>query len=985
MLRSSDLLQTYARILQRLISAEAVSIFLPATSDRSCSPLLIHEGPGSPLPHLENAEAAEDFIRDLEPQQDVQDWVTNPTRLSHHQVEGGWLVGVPSPQILTALSHLDDDGSTAGRRQVDRSVSSPPEAAVRVWLGLRLRAGKLPPGPADLSADDDPSSWWSWLFGLGGALAWHAQRLAAALQDPVSQLPARAGFQVQLAEAIQQAQEQQCSLALLFINPDDFTVVNERFGREIGNQVIREVATRLRTVLRSSDLVGRYGGAVFAAALLDTSEQGAASVLTKLRQELSEKPYRNSSVRLGFSFGIAAFTPISGPGAGEFSSEDESLELIRRADQALVTARETRGDGSLFTQATLSGEGAPHLDRLSGIFTANLAKDYRNMLLLWDTVTIVTTANSFEGLAGHVAERLFTTFKADQVGVLATDGDDGLRLVESRARLPRVVPPDQMTPTFELDEGKLKLLEEARRTGRSAGGRMAEEGPEHDRFAYAFPLVARGRCLGCLYLEGDEGWLNLDNSDLIFLRALSSHVAVAFDRALLAQRERQRQEQEKRHLRAELQHLRQALQEAKLVYRSPQMEALLETLSRAARTDATVLITGESGTGKELVAQTLHELSQRSQAPLVIVDCAAIAHSLIESELFGHRKGAYTGAQQGAMGRLAEAHEGTILLDEVGELPLEVQSKLLRFVQEKQLTPVGGVRPRTVDVRVIAATNRDLEAESNAGKFRQDLFYRLNVVRIQVPALRERPDDILFLANHFLKRFSIQYQKGLHSLSREAEQAMVAYPWPGNVRELENRLRQAVILSDSPIIEAGDLSLNPQPVEKPPVPVAAAVEPPSPTASWNSDPDALWVAFQQGLKNLVSATLEEPAPAAFPLGRWLSEDLILEADQAASGVKSLGAEILGIAETTFRRRWLRLVELKESGLLNRSDSWEDLLSLISSIIEVHGGSGEDLLQTTRRRLLQEVREQLDGNVRLGAGLMGVSEPTLRRWMAESEG
>ena len=239
------------------------------------------------------------------------------------------------------------------------------------------------------------------------------------------------------------------------------------------------------------------------------------------------------------------------------------------------------------------------------------------------------------------------------------------------------------------------------------------------------------------------------------------------------------------------------------------MNELLSRARRVAATDTTVLITGESGTGKERLAQTVHQLSARRAKPFVIVDCGAIPATLIDSELFGHERGAFTGAQQRSLGRLAQADGGTVLLDEIGELPLDVQSRLLRFVQEKTISMVGGTRARTVDVRIIAATNRRLEDEVRAGRFREDLFYRLNVVRLHIPPLRERPDDVRLLAEHFARSFAAEQRKPVPGSRPRPRRACSAHAWPGNVRELQNVILQAVVLSEGDRLEVADLSLPP--------------------------------------------------------------------------------------------------------------------------------------------------------------------------------
>jgi formate hydrogenlyase transcriptional activator len=222
----------------------------------------------------------------------------------------------------------------------------------------------------------------------------------------------------------------------------------------------------------------------------------------------------------------------------------------------------------------------------------------------------------------------------------------------------------------------------------------------------------------------------------------------------------------------------------------------LQQVAQVGPTDATVLITGETGTGKELIARRLHAVSARRQRALVVVNCAALPASLVESELFGHERGAFTGALQRRLGRFELAHGGTIFLDEVGELPLEVQAKLLRVLQEREVDRVGGTSPVKVDVRVIAATNQPLERLVAEGRFRADLFYRLNVYRLALPALRERREDIWLLADHFVRRFRARFAKAVRSIDEGSMERLLGYEWPGNVRELEHAIERAVLLAE---------------------------------------------------------------------------------------------------------------------------------------------------------------------------------------------
>ena len=244
----------------------------------------------------------------------------------------------------------------------------------------------------------------------------------------------------------------------------------------------------------------------------------------------------------------------------------------------------------------------------------------------------------------------------------------------------------------------------------------------------------------------------------------------------------------------------------KMIGRSPVLVGVLALIDRVAQSSCTVLVTGESGTGKEVVVTALHEASPRKGAPLVTVNCGAIPEALLESELFGHARGAFTGAHAARQGRVAAAEGGTLFLDEVGELPLALQVKLLRLLQQREYSPVGDNRTLKCDIRVVAATNRDLAKDVAAGRFREDLFYRLNVIHVELPALRDRPDDVELLAVHFLKVCAERAGRiDLTGLAPDAIEALKSYDWPGNIRALENAIERAVLLAPGPLLSRADL------------------------------------------------------------------------------------------------------------------------------------------------------------------------------------
>ena len=313
---------------------------------------------------------------------------------------------------------------------------------------------------------------------------------------------------------------------------------------------------------------------------------------------------------------------------------------------------------------------------------------------------------------------------------------------------------------------------------------------------------------------------------------------------------------------------------AGLVGKSAAMQAVYVVIEKVAPARTTVLITGESGTGKELVARALHARSTRAEGPFTPVNCGAIPEGLIESELFGHVKGAFTGAQDARPGLFAAASGGTLFLDEIGELPLGLQVKLLRAIQERRIRPVGAHEDVELDVRLVAATNRSLTEEVRAGRFREDLYYRLNVVQIRVPPLRERREDVLPLAEHFLRRFGAEQGRGILRLSKEAKRRLDAYPFQGNVRELENVIERAVALSSGNEVTVDEL----------PAPLRLASLP-------------------------TGGVPEGELPAGFSLEAHLTEIERLLMDRAlvdARGVKKDAAARLGLTFRQFRHRAKKL-------------------------------------------------------------------------------
>jgi len=314
------------------------------------------------------------------------------------------------------------------------------------------------------------------------------------------------------------------------------------------------------------------------------------------------------------------------------------------------------------------------------------------------------------------------------------------------------------------------------------------------RQVLAGPMIAFGRATGAVWVEAAAA-ATLDQGHLRLLLVIAALAAVAREES----RETAWLQESKERLQAEIN------LEHNMVGRSQAMRTVFDRIARVAQTDATVLIRGESGTGKELVARAVHRNSARATRPFVAINCAALTESLLESELFGHEKGAFTGALGVKKGRLELADGGTLFLDEIGELPLNLQAKLLRALQEREFERVGGTRPVRVDFRLVAATNRDIDAAVKSSAFRQDLFYRLNVVSLTLPPLRERKQDLPLLADYFLRKHAVRCGRQSCTLTPDVVTCFLGYDWPGNVRELENIIEQALVLGSGDCVVPDDL------------------------------------------------------------------------------------------------------------------------------------------------------------------------------------
>jgi formate hydrogenlyase transcriptional activator len=448
-------------------------------------------------------------------------------------------------------------------------------------------------------------------------------------------------------------------------------------------------------------------------------------------------------------------------------------------------------------------------------FEASRRAQERLELLLDLTNRVVSTLD-LRDLLRVIATNLRRVMQSDGVGIVLPDADDG------RLRLYALDFPannDVIREGFEPPADH--LLAQVFQTGKPmlAGVRELADDPVSGELGIKsgchLPLTSRNRVLGVLSV-GSLRENAFSQDDFAFLIQFARQVAIAVDNAVAYGRisdVKDRLAQEKLYLEDEI---RSELNFKEVVGKSEALRRVLTMVETVAPTDSTVLIYGETGTGKELIARAVHDLSSRGSNAFVKLNCAAIPTGLLESEMFGHERGAFTGAIAQRVGRFELANRGTVFLDEIGEIPLELQPKLLRVLQEREFERLGSSRTLRTDARLIAATNRDLEAMVNEQKFRTDLYYRLNVFPVRVPALRERPEDIPLLVRHFVEQLSRRMSKSIDTIPSETMATLVRYHWPGNIRELQNIIERAVILSTGPVLKVPTDELHLR-TEAPPV------------------------------------------------------------------------------------------------------------------------------------------------------------------------
>jgi transcriptional regulator with GAF, ATPase, and Fis domain len=456
------------------------------------------------------------------------------------------------------------------------------------------------------------------------------------------------------------------------------------------------------------------------------------------------------------------------------------------------------GEGNLITRSTvrLKREDAVYLrpDKLSADIPLSnrVARDLNTLLAISNTIG---TRRSLADLQKSLLTAISEVIPAER-GAIVLDADGDVPVICGWNRISGFnssIKPSRTITQQVMSEG-IALLSNDLFDQKGSDGRTSLI-EAHVCSVLCVPLIVFDRTIGTIYLDTSDTATRFDENDLQMLTAIAGIAAVAFENA----RRVESLEHENQRLNDEIKI------EHKLVGESRALREVLQFIAKVAPADSTVLIRGESGTGKELAARAIHLNSGRANKPFVAINCATLTETLIETELFGHEKGAFTGAIALKRGKLEIADGGTIFLDELAELSLPIQAKLLRVLQEREFERLGGLRPIKVDVRIITATNQNLEDAIKEKRFREDLYYRLNVVSVVMPALKDRREDIPLLANYFVSSFSKKCKRRVRGISQEARALLQAYDWPGNVRELENAIERAVVLGNDESITPDDL------------------------------------------------------------------------------------------------------------------------------------------------------------------------------------
>jgi transcriptional regulator with GAF, ATPase, and Fis domain len=546
-------------------------------------------------------------------------------------------------------------------------------------------------------------------------------------------------------------------------------------------------------------------------------EQGAERTFALAESEMSIGRSRQNPIQLETDQSSRKHCTVRKSGRGwrlvdERSSNGTFVNGLKVEEKDLADGDQIEIGNATITyradEAKAKPEPAP--ERAPEESTVPIPLRDRSVQILIETLIGAATAPSIDAFLQTAVDNLIEITQAER-GVLFVMETGELRVRvardSGRATLQEVAGMSRSIPRQVFDSGKAIFLLDSAQEAEPFQSRSVEI--YHLRTVMCAPLKVGEKRLGVVYVDSRAKTREYSAKDLALFEGVANYLALTIEN-IRAQQDRERREEETRaDLERENAILRAALKKRQhLIGECPPMQAVYDTLQKVAPTEATVLIAGESGTGKEAIAHVIHELSPRGGKPFVVIDCAAIPENLLESELFGYEKGAFTGAAVMKPGKMELAQGGTIFLDEVGELPSGLQAKFLRALEQKQVMRVGGTESIKIDARVVAATNRDLEDLVKQGRFRQDLLFRLKVVSVTLPPLRDRGTDIPILAEFLLADSNRVNGRAVRGFADDAVAAIKAHRWEGNIRELKHRIEQAVILSDRQVLTAEDLNLT---------------------------------------------------------------------------------------------------------------------------------------------------------------------------------
>ncbi len=611
--------------------------------------------------------------------------------------------------------------------------------------------------------------------------------------DSLTGLYLRPYFEDRLNSEIQFHKNQNSNFCLLMIDIDFFKNINDNYGHPKGDKILQKLGKIFKNKFRDSDTCARYGGDEFVVLLANTNIKQAELVAKELLQVVNSTDF--SSIKITLSIGISEFN----------KNAIDLPQLLKQADESLYSAKKSGRNCYKIWDKSYSNLKQSHI---IDILTGDPIRDYRNVEMLLQSIKASISILNYHDLRDKIVDTILEITNSERcLFILIEDNKDWeIKIAKNNKG-------ELLSENISYSK---TLINEVIKTGipyclKDIADEEATKSQIYLnlRSAMCVPLQIKDKLLGVIYVDSQYALRQFSQPELSIFSAVVSQLVLIIENTRLHEKAIEAEKVKERFLEEEIIDLHKKIRgEAMILGKSNAMEVVFSQIKKVAKTDSSVLLYGETGTGKELTARAIHNASFRHGRPFIIADCGAISAELIEGELFGHEKGSYTGAYEQKKGLLEAANGGTILLDEIGELPLLLQPKLLRFLQEKNVRRIGGTKRIKVDVRVIAATNKNLKKLVSEKKFREDLYYRLNVFPIELPPLRKREDDVIILADYFLKLYG--RTRHIKGFTKEAIELLETYQWAGNVRELQHKIERAVIMSESEYISMEDLEVRKQ-------------------------------------------------------------------------------------------------------------------------------------------------------------------------------